>query len=67
MPNSIDNLPPLTLLGVSCYHGFGFILLENIAQKDIDLLLEKINLVYKGKKLDVRIALDRKDARDKIE
>ena len=63
----LDTWPTdFTLSNVSCHQGFGFIDISGIPEGKLRKLLKDLRLIYNGRKFDVRIAIDRKFARQKM-
>lgn len=50
----------------SCHNGFAFIVVSNIQENKMRELIKDVEMVYQGRKLDVRIAVDRKTSQENI-
>lgn len=50
----------------SCHNGFAFIVVSNIRERKMREYIKDMELVYEGRKFDVRIALDRKTSQQNI-
>ena len=61
------NFPECRLLETSTHKGFGFITLTGISEADIRENIPTLDLVYKGRKFDSRVAVDRKHSKESIE
>lgn len=54
--------PHYKIVAVQCFTGYGFLILKDITEDDLDILISKINLSYNGYKLQVKKAIDRNQA-----
>jgi RNA recognition motif-containing protein len=61
------SLPKCNIVDVACHEGFGFVTINGLSQSEVESYLSKMKITHKGRRLDVRLAVDRKVAKENME
>jgi RNA recognition motif-containing protein len=61
------SLPKCKIVDVTCHEGFGFVTTNGLSQSEQESYLSKMKITHKGRRLDVKLAVDRKVAKENME
>jgi RNA recognition motif-containing protein len=60
-------LPKCRIVDVTCHEGFGFVTTSGLSQSEVESYLSKMKISHKSRRLDVKLAVDRKVAKENME